>query len=231
MSASRHNVACDAVDNRQPFRAEPISARQARTTFYRRRGKRLVDAAVSFLALLFLSPFLVVIAILVKLTSHGPALYWQERVGKDGRVFRMAKFRSMIANAHRKGRPITAAGDERVTRVGALLRKLKIDEVPQLWNVLRGEMSLVGPRPEVPLYVQLYTPAQRRVLSVAPGITDPASIAYRHEEQILSASDDPETLYREAVLPHKLALNLDYIRRMSFSLDVTLIFQTLASIF
>jgi lipopolysaccharide/colanic/teichoic acid biosynthesis glycosyltransferase len=221
----------DATTRAEELQSEPLAARVGTATFYRKRGKRLVDATISFVALLLLSPFLLLIAILVKLTSHGPALYWQERVGRDGRVFRMAKFRSMVADAARNGRPITAAGDERVTPIGAVLRKLKIDEVPQLWNVLRGEMSLVGPRPEVPLYVRSYTPAQRQVLSAAPGITDPASIAYRHEEQVLSASADPDALYRETILPHKLALNLEYIRRMSFSGDIGLILKTLASIF
>ena len=211
-----------------PTELDPNTGKRA--TFYRRRGKRLLDAAISFSALLLLAPFLIFVAILVRLTSPGPAIYWQERIGRDGRAFRMAKFRSMAADAEQNGRGITAAGDSRVTRVGAVLRKLKIDEIPQLWNVLRGEMSLVGPRPELPIYVQLYTPAQRQVLSVAPGITDPASIAYRHEEQVLSESEDPEMLYRDVVLPDKLALNQSYIDQMSLSHDVALIFKTLAAI-
>lgn len=212
------------------FRADPISQR-AKVGFYRRHGKRAFDFVVSCIALLLLSPFLILIAIAVKVRSRGPAIYWQERVGRGGRVFRMAKFRSMVADAEQNGRAITAAGDARVTPVGAILRKLKIDEVPQLWNVLRGEMSLVGPRPELPLYVATYTLPERQVLSVAPGITDPASIAYRHEERILSTSADPETLYRRVVLPHKLVLNLAYIERMCFWGDVGLIFKTLTSIF
>lgn len=203
----------------------------ARSTFYRNWGKRTMDAAVSSVALVLLSPVLLLIAILVRLSSSGPALYWQIRVGRNGRLFRIVKFRSMAWNSERNGRGVTAAGDDRVTRLGAILRKLKIDELPQLWNVLRGEMSLVGPRPELPIYVQDYTPSQLQVLNVSPGITDPASIAYRHEEQILSSSPDPDALYRDVVLPHKLDLNLDYIRRMSFSLDIALLFKTLASIF
>jgi lipopolysaccharide/colanic/teichoic acid biosynthesis glycosyltransferase len=210
--------------------AEVIS-RCDKRSFYRRHGKRAFDFVTSCLALLLLSPFLILIAILVKLTSPGGAIYWQERVGRDGRLFRMAKFRSMVANAEQNGRAITAAGDARVTPVGAILRKLKIDEVPQLWNVVRGEMSLVGPRPELPLYVATYTPVEREVLNVAPGITDFASIAYRHEERILSASADPEALYRRVVLPHKLVLNLEYIERMGFRVDVQLIFKTLTSVF
>lgn len=227
--ASSTPTTSDAVPRSQ-MACETEARPTEKVTFYHRSGKRAVDALISFVALILLSPLLLLIAVLVKLTSRGPALYWQERVGRDGHVFRIAKFRSMTANAEQNGRTITAAGDERVTPVGAILRKLKLDELPQLWNVMCGEMSLVGPRPELPLYVELYTPAQRQVLSVSPGITDPASIAYRHEEQILRSSEDPEALYREVVLPHKLLLNLGYIKSMSFFSDVAIIFRTLTSI-
>ena len=160
------------------------------------------------MALLILCPFLLLVGIFVKWTSPGPILYWQKRVGRDGRIFAIVKFRSMVANAEKQGLGITVAGDARVTGFGAFLRMSKIDELPQLWNVLTGKMSLVGPRPELPQYVSEYTPEQRHVLSVRPGITDPASIAYRNEEELLAKASDPIRYYRESVLPAKLALNL-----------------------
>jgi lipopolysaccharide/colanic/teichoic acid biosynthesis glycosyltransferase len=199
--------------------------------FYSRHGKRLVDVAIAACSLALLSPALIVVAILVKLTSRGPALYWQDRVGRGGRIFRIAKFRSMVAEAEKRGPDITSSGDARVTPLGAILRKFKIDEFPQLWNVLKGEMSLVGPRPELPRYVLDYTAEQRLVLSVRPGITDIASIAYRHEEQILGQSEHPEQLYRTVVLPDKLKLNMKYILNMSLLFDVKLVLQTLKSLF
>jgi lipopolysaccharide/colanic/teichoic acid biosynthesis glycosyltransferase len=146
-----------------------------------------------------------VIAVVVKLTSRGPAFYRQNRVGRDARIFRILKFRTMVVHADRPGLGITTAGDERVTPFGKILRGLKLDEMPQLWNALKGNMSLVGPRSELPSYVARYAPEQLRVLSVTPGITDLASIRYRHEEKLLEGSNDPDELYRRLVLPHKLA--------------------------
>lgn len=199
--------------------------------FYRCIGKRLIDVAVSSVGLVLLSPLLVIVGILVKFTSRGSILYWQDRVGRSGRLFRITKFRSMVAGADKKGPSITSSGDARVTRFGAILRKFKIDEFPQLWNVLKGEMSLVGPRPELPQYVVNYTPEQRRVLCVRPGITDIASIRYRHEEEVLGQSENPEDFYRNVVLPHKLDLNLQYIEHISLFFDMKLTFQTLQSLF
>lgn len=144
-------------------------------------------------------------------------------------MFLLVKFRSMCGGGD-SGPLITVASDPRITSVGAILRKFKIDELPQLWNVLKGEMSLVGPRPEVERYVAEYTHQQRRVLEVRPGITDPASIAYRHEEKLLAVHPDPEGFYRTTVLPHKLSLNLEYIENISFRRDVSLILKTLRSI-
>jgi lipopolysaccharide/colanic/teichoic acid biosynthesis glycosyltransferase len=187
--------------------------------------------AVSSVGLVLLSPLLVIAGILVKCTSRGPTLYWQDRVGRGGRLFRIAKFRSMVAGADKKGPSITSSGDARVTRFGAVLRKFKIDEFPQLWNVLKGEMSLVGPRPELPLYVANYTSEQRLVLCVRPGITDLASIRYRHEEEVLGQSENPEDFYRNVVLPRKLNLNLNYIEQISFFFDMKLVFHTLQSLF
>jgi len=198
---------------------------------YRRYGKRLIDATLSLMALLILCPFLLIVGMLVKWTSPGPMLYWHERVGWDGQIFKIAKFRSMIANADKQGLGITVSGDARVTGFGAFLRKSKIDELPQLWNVLTGSMSFVGPRPELPQYVSNYTPEQRQVLSVRPGITDLASIRYRHEESILARSDDPDLYYRNVVLPDKLALNLQYVRDISLPVDIKLVVQTMTSLF
>jgi lipopolysaccharide/colanic/teichoic acid biosynthesis glycosyltransferase len=198
---------------------------------YRRYGKRLIDATLSLVALLILCPFLLLVGILVKWTSPGPILYWQERVGRDGQTFKIAKFRTMVANADKQGLGITVSGDARVTDFGAFLRMSKIDELPQLWNVLTGSMSLVGPRPELPRYVSDYTEEQRKVLSVRPGITDPASIRYRHEESILARSDDPELYYRNVVLPDKLVLNLQYVRDISLPVDIKLVVQTMTSLF
>ena len=200
-------------------------------TFYTKTGKRLFDVSLAAVGLLLLSPVLAMLAILVRLTSRGPALYLQKRVGQNGRVFRTAKFRSMFVDAEQRGLSITCARDPRVTPVGRVLRRLKLDELPQLWNVLKGEMSLVGPRPEVPSYVEFYSPSQREVLAVRPGITDPASILYRREEKILSTKPDPERYYREVLLPHKLKLNLEYLSSISFSYDVSLVLKTVGCVF
>ncbi len=190
-----------------------------------------MDLTFSALSLLLLAPLFLLVSILVKCSSRGPAFYSQYRVGQSGRLFKAWKFRSMVADADRVGPGITCSGDSRVTKIGAFLRRLKIDELPQLWNVLRGEMSLVGPRPEIPTYVQGYSPQQRMVLLARPGITDLASLTYRHEEELLRCAPSPEQFYRDVVLPHKLALNLQYIEKMSLSYDVWLILQTLKVLF
>ncbi|MEI2724759.1 MAG: sugar transferase [Verrucomicrobiota bacterium] len=160
----------------------------------------------------------------------GRYLFWQPRVGQDGRLFRIIKFRSMVAKAETKGPSITADGDRRITRFGRFLRKTKLDELPQLWNVWRGEMSLVGPRPEVPQYVTAYSPSQRRVLRLKPGITDLATLAFRNEEELLRAAPDAERFYREYCLPHKIELNLAYAERANLRQDAWIILQTLGLI-
>lgn len=198
-------------------------------SFYKRYGKRLVDAAASFAGLVLLSPVWLVVGVLIKCTSPGPIFFRQQRIGRHGKVFRILKFRSMAPDADKNGGAITAAGDARITRLGTLLRKFKIDELPQLWNVLTGEMSLVGPRPELPQYVSNYTPEQRLVLCVRPGITDMASIRYRCEEAILARHENPQQFYRNVVLPDKLRLNIQCIRSTSLSGDIKLIMQTLQS--
>jgi lipopolysaccharide/colanic/teichoic acid biosynthesis glycosyltransferase len=177
-----------------------------------------------------LLPLFVLIALVIKLDSPGPLFFRGQRVGKDGRLFRIVKFRSMRADAARSGPGITAAGDVRTTRVGRVLRQTKLDELPQLVNIVRGEMSLVGPRPEDPRYVALYTPDQRRVLSVRPGVTSLASVRYRHEEQLLS-QDDLETMYTSVVMPAKLGIELDYLDRQTFWRDLGVLALTLASLF
>jgi lipopolysaccharide/colanic/teichoic acid biosynthesis glycosyltransferase len=197
---------------------------------YRRAGKRVVDVTISAIMLVVLSPLLLIVSALVKLTSHGPVFYRQERVGEGGKVFKIVKFRSMIVNADRIGPGLTSAGDPRVTKVGTALRRLKIDELPQLWNVLKGEMSVVGPRPELPMYVASYDLRQWAVLTVRPGITDSASIAFRWEEELLAQEPNPEQFYRDKVLPHKLALNLSYIENMSLKHDLLLVVRTARSL-
>jgi lipopolysaccharide/colanic/teichoic acid biosynthesis glycosyltransferase len=197
---------------------------------YCRLWKRLIDVAAASVGLVALAPLLIITGLLIKWTSRGSVLFWQNRVGRGGRQFRIAKFRSMVAGADKKGPDITSSGDCRVTPLGVILRRSKIDELPQLWNVLIGEMSLVGPRPEMPRYVAGYTEDQRRVLRVRPGITDLASIHYRNEEKALAKSENAEEFYRNVILPHKLDLNLEYIDKMSLLFDAKLVFQTLKSL-
>ncbi|MDR0751006.1 MAG: sugar transferase [Christensenellaceae bacterium] len=192
--------------------------------------KRLFDIVASFLGLLvLLIPFMIV-AILIKTTSHGGVFYCQTRIGKNESEFKIIKFRTMIANSG-KGQLITTGDDKRITKVGRFLRKAKIDELPQLFNVLIGNMSLVGPRPEVAKYVSLYNEQQRKVLSVKPGITDPASIIYRNENSLLSDSENPEEKYITEIMPKKLEINLVYIEKQSFWYDIKIIFKTIGLIF
>lgn len=192
--------------------------------------RRTIDALLALIGLVVLSPLHVVLSIAIKLDSPGPVFYQARRVGRGGQEFLLYKFRSMVADADRLGPGITVMGDQRVTRIGRLLRRSKLDELPQLINVLKGDMSLVGPRPEDPRYVALYTPEQRAVLRVRPGITSAASLAYRHEEQLLSGGDW-EAVYRTEVMPAKLAIDLDYLSRRTLGSDLGLVFQTILSMF
>lgn len=188
---------------------------------------RALDVSVAALGLVALSPLLALIALAVRLTSPGPVLFTQERVGLHGRPFRIMKFRTMVADAGERGGQLTVGErDPRVTRVGALLRATKLDELPQLWNVVRGDMRLVGPRPEVPRYVDRYTPAQRALLAVRPGITDPASLAFRHESRLLANAPDPERLYVEDIMPRKLAINAQYLARRTLATDLRVVVST-----
>lgn len=192
--------------------------------------KRLFDIISSGCGLIVLSPIFIVIAIWVKLDSKGPVFYRQIRVGKDNKDFRLFKFRSMKIGADRQGLITVGGRDPRVTRSGYYIRKYKLDELPQLINVFIGDMSVVGPRPEVRKYVDLYTPGQMRVLSVRPGITDLASIRYRNENELLETVDDPETYYREVIMQDKLKINLEYVDNRSFWGDIKLIFATLYAV-
>ncbi len=190
--------------------------------------KRLFDMVCAALGLLVLSPVLLVCALLVGLTSPGGVLFRQERIGKDGVPFTIYKFRSMRKD--NAGLKISTSRDTRITPVGRVLRKTKLDELPQLWNVLKGDMSFVGPRPEVREYTDLYTPEQRQVLMVRPGITGLASIRYRNENELLTASSDPNRTYIDEVMPAKLALDLKYIPCACVSYDIKLIWETLVTV-
>ena len=193
--------------------------------------KRTFDFLVSLLGLVFLSPAIIVIAMLIILDSRGPLLYKGTRVGKNNKLFKMLKFRTMVVNADKIGGSSTPDDDPRVTRVGRVLRKYKLDELPQLLNVLKGEMSFVGPRPQVQWAVELYSPEEREVLSVQPGITDYASLRFPNEGEILRGSTDPDKDYMEKIHPEKMRLSLEYIRTRSFLLDVKIILQTILAIF
>lgn len=190
---------------------------------------RVIDVLASTLGLVLLSPLFFVVAVVIKLSSAGPVFYRAVRVGRDGNPLRLYKFRSMIADADKGGPRITLAGDDRITRVGRFLRKTKLDELPQLINVMSGDMALVGPRPEDPHYVVSYTPQQRQVLSVRPGITSPASLLY-HDESALLAGDDYERRYVQEILPRKLAIETEYIARRNVLTDLSIILKTIATV-
>ena len=192
--------------------------------------KRLFDIIASLFGLLLLSPFFVFIIIWIKSTSKGGVFYFQQRMGKDNLPFKLFKFRTMYTDADKKGLITVGMRDSRITPTGYFLRKYKLDELPQLLNVLNGSMSLVGPRPEVEKYTKLYNESQLKVLSVKPGITDLASIKYSNENEILEKFDDPEKGYIEQVMPDKLKLNLEYIQKQSFWFDIKIIFATLFKI-
>ena len=193
--------------------------------------KRVFDIVAAFVGLLFFFPLFLLVALLIKLDSKGPVFFKQERMGKNFRPFWIYKFRSMVQDAPEKGALISVANDSRITRVGNVLRKGKIDELPQLINVVKGEMSLVGPRPEVRRYVELFRKDYGEILKVRPGITDLASLKYRDEAAVLGRAKDPEAAYRTRVLPDKILLAKAYIRNASFGFDLKLILKTLLKLF
>lgn len=188
--------------------------------------KRLFDIVASGCGLIVLSPLFLILAIWIKLDSKGPVFYKQIRVGRNNKEFKLFKFRSMRVGSDKKGLITVGERDPRITRSGYFIRKYKLDEFPQLINVFIGEMSLVGPRPEVRKYVDLYTPEQMHVLDVRPGITDMASIRYRNENELLEKAEDPDKYYVEVVMQDKLRINLEYVAQHSFWFDIKLIFTT-----
>ena len=192
--------------------------------------KRTFDVLSSLFGLTLLSPVLVALAILIKREDGGPVFYRGVRVGRFGKPFRIFKFRTMVVNAEKLGGPSTADDDPRITKMGKFIRKFKMDELPQLLNVLKGEMSLVGPRPEVQMYVDMFTEEEKAILSVRPGITDWASIWNPDEGAILAGSPDPEKTYMEKIRPEKIKLQLKYVRERSFLVDLKIIFKTLETV-
>jgi lipopolysaccharide/colanic/teichoic acid biosynthesis glycosyltransferase len=193
-------------------------------------AKRLFDIVFALLGLALTLPLFAVIAFLIKRDSEGPVFYRAPRVGKDGKPFKMLKFRTMVANADKIGGPSTANDDPRITRVGRFLRRYKLDELPQLINVLKGEMSFVGPRPEVQQYVDMYTEEEKAILTVKPGITDWASLWNSDEGAVLAGSPDPEKAYLELIRPTKVKLQLEYVRKRSFLTDLGILLRTVMAV-
>ena len=189
--------------------------------------KRAFDLALAVPALIVSAPAIAALAVAVKLDSPGPAFYAQTRLGRGRRPFRVYKLRSMVADADRAGAHVTAAGDARITRIGRILRRAKLDELPQLWNVVRGDMSIVGPRPEAERYVRSDRPEWERIFAVRPGLTDPATIAFREEESLLAAARDRERAYLDVVLPAKLRIALEGVDRSSLLYDARVVLDTL----
>ncbi|MBN4071369.1 sugar transferase [Crocinitomix catalasitica] len=192
-------------------------------------SKRIFDVISSLVVLQILLPFLLVFALIILIGSKGGVLYSQERVGKNGKIFHLLKFRSMKVNADKEGQ-LTVGDDHRVTNFGKFLRASKMDEIPQLLNIIVGQMSVVGPRPEVQKYVHLYNAEQLKVLSVKPGLTDLASVEYMNEQEQLGQAVNPEEHYVNVIMPKKLELNLDYIEKRNFLFDLRLIFKTIGKI-
>jgi lipopolysaccharide/colanic/teichoic acid biosynthesis glycosyltransferase len=192
--------------------------------------RRLLDVTVAGALLLVLAPLLAFLTLLVRATSPGAALFRQTRIGRNGRPFVLLKLRTMRADAPRTGPAITSGADPRVTRLGVWLRRCKLDELPQLWNVLRGDMSLVGPRPELPHYVARYTAAQRAVLRARPGLTDPASLAWADEAATLGRFAEPDRAYVERVVPSKITLSLAYLERRTVWSDLAIVMRTAAHV-
>jgi lipopolysaccharide/colanic/teichoic acid biosynthesis glycosyltransferase len=203
--------------------------RKPRKPFYT-TCKRVLDSSFSLLGLIVLSPVFGLVALAIYLTSPGPTFYASQRVGLGGKMFKMIKFRTMAVGADRQGPLVTAGDDPRITPIGRYLRRTKLDELPTLWNVLKGEMSIVGPRPENPKSAALYDDEQKRVWTVRPGITSLATIKYRHEEDILAGATDLEAAYFQ-IMQDKLTLELEYLDRRSFWLDLQITFQTIIEIF
>jgi len=195
-------------------------------------AKRLFDIIFSLFGLIIMCPLFLIVAFAVKLTSPGPVFFRGGRIGKNGKPFRIFKFRTMVDRADKMGGPSTAADDPRLTKIGLFLKRFQMDELPQLINVLKGEMSLVGPRPEVKMYVDMLSDEQRKIiLSVRPGMTDWASLWNFHESEILKGSKDPEKTYMEKIRPEKIRLQIKYVQNHSFLVDLKIIIKTIIKIF
>jgi lipopolysaccharide/colanic/teichoic acid biosynthesis glycosyltransferase len=192
--------------------------------------KRVFDIVLSFVGLIFLGPLLILIAFVMKCTTIGPIIYKQVRVGKDNNDFLIFKFRTMVVDAHKVGLLTVGGRDPRITKLGYYLRKYKLDELPQLANVVIGDMSFVGPRPEVRKFVDLYSDKQMEVLKVRPGITDLASIEFRNENELLSTQEDPHSYYIEVIMPKKLEINISYIKESSLFKDIGVIIKTILAV-
>ena len=188
---------------------------------------RCFDILVSFFGIVFLLPLFAITALVIRTKDGSPILFKQERVGKNGKIFKILKYRTMSVKQKENSSQITVGEDQRITKTGRTLRKLKIDELPQLFNVLKGEMSFVGPRPEVKKYVDLYDDLQKEILKIKPGITELASLKYYNESEILGASDDPERKYIEKIMPDKIMLNLQYIKKMGLFYNIGIILRTI----
>ncbi|MBI4723264.1 MAG: sugar transferase [Candidatus Stahlbacteria bacterium] len=199
-------------------------------SFYAKYGKTCLDIKVALFTLIFLSPLLLLLSIAIKLDSQGPIFFYSPRIGKAGKIFMLLKFRTMIPNKKTELLQFTPGNNQRATRLGKILRLTKLDELPAFFNVIKGEMSIVGPRPEVPKYLNSYTGKFAKILTLKPGITDPGSIKYRNEEKLLANSFNPELLYLQTILPDKLNLNLSYLNSISFKHDLLIIFNTFKAI-
>jgi lipopolysaccharide/colanic/teichoic acid biosynthesis glycosyltransferase len=228
---NRREIGFDAVGEAETKSRASEPPSHVRSAFYTRFGKPVFDVVGAAVALVIASPVLFLCAVVVRLESRGPAFFRQWRVGQKGKPFQVIKLRTMIHGADRQGPKITASGDRRITRVGRFLRRTKLDELPQLFNVLRYEMSLVGPRPEVPEYTLKYSLAERKVLDVKPGITGPASLAHINEEQLLAGRPDKEHFYITTIMRRKLQIDLAYCGKISFFEDLKSILQTAGALF
>jgi lipopolysaccharide/colanic/teichoic acid biosynthesis glycosyltransferase len=193
-------------------------------------AKRIVDVCIAMIGIVLLSPFLILIAIAVRLSSPGPIIYRQERIGLHGRPFRILKFRSMVVDADRLAGNVSPVGDTRVTRVGAFLRRCYLDELPQLFNVLKGDMSLVGPRPETPEFVARYSSDEARILTVRPGLAGPSTLAFMDEAERLADADDPETYYVDTMMHERARLDLEYLTHRSLAYDAMVLVRQFVAI-
>lgn len=200
-------------------------------SFYSRTGKRWFDASCSLIGLIVLSPLFLLLALAIKLSSRGSVFFRQVRIGRNERPFRIFKFRTMVENGSSHGPPLTAAGDSRITAIGRWLRRTKADELPQLINVLLGQMSLVGPRPEVPTYIATYSPTQKAIFLIRPGITGPATNSFANEEDLLADQSDPEGFYISTIIPAKLLMDLNYSQEITLFQDLRNISLTIAKVF